>query len=141
MKVSTTLVIAFIMLISNGLCIGQSTKKKDESPKKTANIQVYYFHFSRRCQTCIAVEENAKKALDALYAEKVKNGEYSFKALNLDDKTTKTTAEKFGIGGQTLLIVCGNKTLDITDKGFMNAHDFDKMKIDIKKAIEKALKG
>jgi predicted transcriptional regulator len=87
------------------------------------------------------VEENARKAVESLYADKVKKGDYSFKGINLDEDSSKSIAEKLGIGGQTLLVVSGNKKIDITDKGFMNAHDLEKMKDEIKKAVELALKG
>ena len=76
-----------------------------------------------------------------MYADKVSKGGYSFKGINLDDESSKAIAEKLGVGGQTLLIVCGNKKIDITDKGFLNAHDLEKMKEEIKKAVELALKG
>ncbi len=89
----------------------------------------------------MSVEENARKAVETVYADKVKKGEYSFKGINLDDDSSKPIAEKLGIGGQTLLVVCGDKKIDITDKGFMNANDLEKMKEEIKKAVELALKG
>ena len=50
-------------------------------------------------------------------------------------------AAKLGVGGQSLLVVCGNNKVDITDKGFMNAHDLEKMEVEIKKAVEQATKG
>jgi len=79
--------------------------------------------------------------VETLYADKVKKGEYAFKGVNLDEDASKTVAEKLGVGGQTLLVVCGDKKIDITDKGFMNAHDLEKMKEEIRKAVELALKG
>ncbi len=129
-------------MLGNGSCNAQANKNAEaKSSTVSAKVEVYYFHFTRRCATCLSVEENAKKAVETLYADKVKKGEYSFKGVNLDDESSKPIAEKLGIGGQTLLVVCGDKKIDITDKGFMNAHDFEKMKEEIKKAVELALKG
>jgi hypothetical protein len=73
--------------------------------------------------------------------DKVKKGEYAFKGLNLDDASTKTIAGKLGVGGQTLLVVCGNKKVDLTSKGFLYANNPDKIKGEIKKAVETVLKG
>jgi len=87
----------------------------------------------------MAVEENARKAVEALYANEVKTGDYSFKAINLDDENSKEIAKNLGVGGQTLLVVRGDKKIDITDKGFLNAHDLDKMKEEIKSAVDKVL--
>lgn len=138
--------LSFALILAFG---GLSAEAK--SPKKVAKaakvavaakkVEVYYFHFTRRCKTCLAVEDNAKKAVEALYADKVKDGTYTFKGLNLDDASTDAIAKKYGIGGQTLLVVSGSKKIDITSQGFMNAQDFDKMKEEVKKAVDKALKG
>jgi hypothetical protein len=141
MKQITLISFALLLMLGNGSCNAQTGKNAEAKSSVSAIVEVYYFHFTRRCATCLSVEENAKKAVETLYADKVKNGEYSFKGINLDEDSSKPIAEKLGIGGQTLLVVCGDKKIDITDKGFMNAHDFEKMKEEIKKAVELALKG
>lgn len=134
MKKILLLSMAFVLTFSTLSCLAQESKKIDN--QTTAKVEVYYFHFTRRCSTCMSVEENAKQALALLYADKVKAGEYSFTGLNLDDASSKQIAERFDIGGQTLLVVKGDKKVDITAMGFMNAHDVDKMKAEIKKAID-----
>ena len=141
MKQITLFSFALLLILGNWSCNAQANKKAEANTTVSAKVEVYYFHFTRRCATCLSVEENAKKAVESLYADKVKKGEYSFKGINLDDDGSKSIAEKLGIGGQTLLVVSGNKKIDITDKGFMNAHDLEKMKEEIKKAVELALKG
>lgn len=132
---------ALVMSLGSWSCDAQNNNKADAKTVVSNKVEVYYFHFTRRCNTCESVEANAKKAVEVLYADKVKAGEYSFKAINLDDASSKAIAEKLGVGGQTLLVVCGNNKVDITDKGFMNAHDLERMKADIKKAVEQATKG
>lgn len=129
---------ALVMMLGGLSCNAQSSNAKSSSPTK---VEVYYFHFTQRCATCHAVEDNAKSAIESLYPEKVQNGEYAFKGLNLDDASSKAIAEKLGIGGQTLLVVCGDKKIDLTSKGFMYAHDANKIKEEIKKAVEKVLKS
>jgi hypothetical protein len=131
--------LVLVMMLGSFASNAQTNKKAETKSAVSNKVEVYYFHFSRRCNTCVSVEENAKKAVETLYVDKVKSGEYSFKGINLDDASSKTIAEKLGIGGQTLLVVCGNKKIDITDKGFMNAHDLDKMKEEIKKAVNNVL--
>jgi hypothetical protein len=121
------------------LSILSSEAQVQQKDGKSSNVNVYYFHFTRRCTTCMAVEENAKKAVELLYPEKVKTGEYTFTAINLDEAAGKNLADKLKVGGQTLLVVRGDKKIDITDKGFLNAHDLVKMKEEIKSAIDKVL--
>jgi len=141
MKQITLYSFALLLMLGSWSCNAQSNKKAEVGSTVSAKVEVYYFHFSRRCATCMSVEENARKAVETLYADKVKKGEYAFKGVNLDEDASKTVAEKLGVGGQTLLVVCGDKKIDITDKGFMNAHDLEKMKEEIRKAVELALKG
>lgn len=140
MKQLMVLSFAFLMLFSVFSSDAQ-VKKPDAKAAVSKKIEVYYFHFSRRCNTCKSVEANAQKAVETLYADKVKKGEYSFKSINLDDASSKTIAKKLGVGGQTLLVVSGKKQIDITDKGFMNAQYPEKMKEEIKKAVNQAIKG
>lgn len=87
----------------------------------------------------MAVEENARKAVEALYPNEVKAGEYSFTSLNLDEANTKGIADKLSVGGQTMLVVRGDKKLDITSAVWLSAHDLDKMKVEIKSGIDKVL--
>jgi len=130
---------SLLLLMLSISCNGQSNKKEVSQKLESTNVKVYYFHFTRRCATCLAVEENARKAVEVLYSDKVKTGEYSFTAMNLDEASSKEIANKLGVGGQTLLIVRGDKKIDITDKGFLNAHNPDKMKEEIKSAVDKVL--
>jgi hypothetical protein len=139
MKQFTLLATALVIVLSSISCNGQVNKKEVAQTVNSSKISVYYFHFTRRCATCMAVEENARKAIEALYPNEVKSGEYSFTALNLDEASTKGIADKLGVGGQTLLVVRGDKKVDITSAAWLSAHDPDKMKVEIKSGIEKVL--
>ncbi len=120
-------------------CNNQSDKKEQSAETATADVNVYYFHFTRRCATCMAVEENARKAIEALFPNELNTGEYSFTSLNLDDAGTKEIADRLGVGGQSLLVVRGEKKIDITGSAWMVAHDPEKMKAEIKSGIDKIL--
>ena len=141
MKHIVMLTFALVKMLGSFSCNAQTSKKADAKSSASTKVEVYYFHFTARCATCHAVEDNSKAAFESLYQYKVKKGDYTFKGLNLDDASSKAIAEKLGVGGQTLLVVCGDKKVDITSQGFMYAHDPDKIKEEIKKAVEKVLKG
>jgi hypothetical protein len=104
-------------------------------------VEVYYFHFSRRCQTCKSVEANSKQAMETLYPEKMKSGEYLFQEVNLDEEESEAISKRLGIESQSLLIVHGDRKIDITAEGFMNAGSLEKMKSLIEKKVEEILKG
>jgi len=135
------LVLTFVIgiLAISTLCNAQTDKTQSEQKSAPEKIDIYYFHFTHRCATCLAVEENARKAVLDLYGNEVKAGDYTFSSINLDDANSKKTADKLGIGGQTLMVVFGEKKIDITDKGFLNARNYEKIKEEIKSAVDKIL--
>ena len=133
-----TFLLCILTLFSGSMsCNNQGNKKEVSQTVSSSEVNIYYFHFTRRCATCLAVEENARKAVEALYANEVKTGEYSFISLNLDEAGTKEIADKLGVGGQSLLVVRGDKKIDITSAAWLSAHDPEKMKVEIKSGIDK----
>ena len=136
MKQLLSLSFALMVMLGSLSCEAQTNKKQAKANVAT-KVEVYYFHFTRRCHTCETVEEESKKAVEALYPEQVKKGTITFQALNLDDESSKKIAEKLKVSGQSLLVVKGGKQIDLTDKAFMYATTTpDKLKAEIKKAIE-----
>ena len=98
-------------------CNAQSSGDDDQTQVKQADqVQVYYFHMSRRCATCKAVEDVSKQAVQEMNSEKV-----SYAAYNLEKPEGKKMAEKLNVTGQTLLITGGDKKINITREGFMHA--------------------
>lgn len=85
------------------------------------NIQVYYFHNTKRCATCNAVEDETKITLEMFYAEQMKAGSIEFTSLNLEEDEGETMAQTLQVSGQTLLIVKGETRVNLTNDGFMNA--------------------
>jgi len=120
-------------------CNAQDASKQSKSETiSNNNIEVYYFHFERRCATCMAVENESEKALNELYPEKMKSGEMTFLSVNLEEKTNEALAEKLNVDGQTLLVVKGDKKENLTNKAFMYARTAPaKLKEALKETIEK----
>jgi hypothetical protein len=100
---------------------GENKKKTTISQADSGKVEVFYFHYTRRCITCNAVESETKNALQLFYPEKMKAGEFSFISLNLDEEEGEAKAKQLEITGQTLLIVKNGKQKNITNEGFMNA--------------------
>lgn len=112
-------------------------KKTKTTVSKAAKVEVYYFHFTRRCMTCNAVESESKAAIVALYPAQAKKGLITFQAVNLDEKTSEALAKKCNAEGQALLVISGGKRIDLTEQGFMYAKSSpDKLKAELKKVID-----
>jgi hypothetical protein len=98
-------------------CNAQSSRDDVKTQVKQAEkVQVYYFHMSRRCATCKAVEDVSRQAVQEMSSEKV-----SFEAYNLEKPEGENKANELNVSGQTLLIAGGDKKINITREGFMHA--------------------
>jgi len=110
-----------IMAVSLSACNAQSSQEQNPVLTDAGELQVYYFHFTRRCATCNAVETETKVALETFYADRVKDGTIAFTSLNLEEEDGKEMAEQLKVSGQTLLLVRGDQMVNLTNEGFMNA--------------------
>jgi hypothetical protein len=112
--------------------------KKENSTKgviEPGKVEVMYFHFTRRCATCKAVENVSQEAVRDLYGGKV-----VFSSYNLDNKDDLVKGKSLGISGQDLVIVSEEGIINITDEAFMNARNSpEKLKEIIKEKIDPLL--
>lgn len=135
MKRIFLLSITILMVMFTNSCNAKSTDKQADAAT-SEKVEAYYFHFTSRCVTCLAVEAEAKKNIQALYGDKV-----NFKSINLDEPSSKQIAEKLQVPGQALLIVKGNKIINLTNEGFLYARkDPTKFKSVIKETVDSLLK-
>ncbi|MDY0098888.1 MAG: nitrophenyl compound nitroreductase subunit ArsF family protein [Bacteroidales bacterium] len=116
------LIIAMLMLVPFIACNSQQSAKQEESSDSNSDkIEAYYFHFTARCVTCNTIEAKAKENLQTLYPDLFNKGLITFQSVNLEEAVNKHLAEKLGVSGQTLLIVKGDKKINLTNEGFMYA--------------------
>lgn len=109
--------LAGIALIAGISCQAANGKDSEgnQKPQKT-KVDVYYFHTNTRCATCKAIEAEAQQDVKELYGNDV-----SFTAYNLDEKEGEAKGKELDVNGQALLIVKGNKKINITNEGFLYA--------------------
>lgn len=142
MKKICILTIAFFTQFQIIGCSGNAAQNNcsESTITETGKIEVYYFHFTRRCATCNAVENVTKEALQTFYAEKMDNDEITFLSINLDEESNKALAEKIGVSAQALLVISGEKKIDLTNDGFMHAkNNPEKLKVKIEETINALL--
>lgn len=105
-------------------------------------VEVIYFHLTRRCVTCQAVETVSGDAVHELYADEIKEGKLTFRSLNIEDKATEAEAERVKATGQCLLIISGETRIDLTSDAFMYARNSpEKLREELKKAIDPLLEA
>lgn len=136
MKTLNFLLVLFIIMSLDISCNAQISNEDNRAKiSKTDKVEVFYFHYTRRCVTCQAVENESKKAVEELYGGKV-----SFAGYNLEEPAGEQKGQDLGVSGQSLLIVKGDTKINITNEGFMNARSNpEKLKEIIKEKIDPLL--
>ena len=121
MKILKPSFLIMFVTVSLFACNAQSSENQKSENVISEDVQVYYFHNTKRCATCNAVENETRVALEMFYEDKMKTGSIDFTSLNLEEVEGKMMAQSLGVSGQTLLIVKGDTHVNLTNDGFMNA--------------------
>jgi hypothetical protein len=111
------LTIAFVL----SACNTQTSENQKTPAVVSDDLQVFYFHNTKRCATCNAVEDETRIALELFYEDQLEAGSMEFTSLNLEEEEGKKAAQSLQVSGQTLLIVKGESRVNLTNEGFMNA--------------------
>ena len=139
MKKEWLFMLNLMLILFTFSCNAQSDKGEVSRHQSQAEmVEVYYFHFTQRCVTCQAVENETKKAIEELYSEALNEEKIVFVSFNLDNEEGKKMAEKLNISGQTLLVVKDEKHVNLTNDGFLYARTKpEKLREAIQKAVGK----
>lgn len=138
-KLSTLTMFMLLAIVSvTAQCCNSSAQKSDENQNKSAevsnvsDVEAYYFHATRRCATCKAVEKVTREAIQEKFGDEVK-----FQSINREKQSDHPMMEKHNVSGQTLLIVKGDQAENLTNFAFMNARtNPDKLKNKVVETIE-----
>lgn len=115
------------------MAVAQAQNPVDSSAFEA--VEVYYFHFNSRCETCFMVESEAENNVALLYGSSV-----SFMAYNLDTEEGEVKGKQLRVPGQSLVIVQGKQVIDITTEAFLYAStNPNKFRAIIKEKIDNLL--
>lgn len=130
-KIKATLLFTVVFsLLASVNVMAQSGEKVQK--EKEAKVGVYYFHTNTRCVTCRTVESEAKADVKELFGNDV-----SFAAYNLDEPNGEAKGKELGVNSQSLIVVKGDKKINLTNEGFMYARTNPEK---FKEIIEKKIK-
>lgn len=84
-KIVLTLALVFGMTAcgNNTAKNSSGTEQQTAQSEKQDRVEVLYFHGKQRCATCMAIEKNAKEAVEAQFEAQLKNGALVFKTIDL----------------------------------------------------------
>lgn len=119
--------------------------QNEQVNSQNTHIDVYYFHRTDRCMTCLSIEENTKSTLDTYFADELKNGTISFYSICYEGEEDQEKIEKFDVEAPALYLTKIKKgkesTKDLTDFAFDNSlHNADKFKSGLRDKINEMLR-
>ncbi|MCB0807578.1 MAG: thioredoxin [Bacteroidales bacterium] len=135
--------ILIFLLLTAGMLVDPSCSFAQETNEES--LTVYYFHNTRRCATCNAIEEKTKETLENNFHGMMEKGKIKFVVLNAEEDENEAIVEKYEIWGSSLLLVKksdGNERVEnLTDFAFANARtNPDKFVTGLQAEIEKMIR-
>lgn len=127
------LILASVICLGLTACGINGTSQKSESAKVEKkqpqevkdHMEILYFHGKQRCATCMAIEKNTKEAIEAQFANELKNGTVVFKSIDISKAENEKIAEKYEVTWSSLFISKwkdGKETYEnLTEYAFANA--------------------
>jgi small redox-active disulfide protein 2 len=78
------------------------------TPAAEGVLNVYYFHATRRCQTCTRIEALAREAVETKFAGEIADGRVVFKSLNMEEPGNTRFIEAFDLVSNTVVMQQGD---------------------------------
>jgi thiol-disulfide isomerase/thioredoxin len=82
----------------------QSQRQSSLQKQSADKVQVFLFHSTQRCTTCIAIGKLAGETVDEYFQPELRDGKIEFREINIDLPENKELAQKFQASGSSLFI-------------------------------------
>ena len=82
----------------------QSPGLEGEAAGKNIRVEVFHFHFTRQCYSCIRLGELAEATVNEFFKEEIGSGKIVFGHLNVDSEENRELTLKYGASGASLWI-------------------------------------
>lgn len=131
-----TVSLAFCFSPSNA----QETKLVEEKvdSKEVIKVEVYYFHGTRRCETCKAVGKVSQELVEDKYGN---NENVSFIEIDFDEPGNEDLVEKFEVTSSGLYVYNQSDVINLTTYAFQYARtNPDKLRSKLRNTINKNFK-
>lgn len=125
-------------------CMGKSGEKNSMANTEGNGkpVTVYYFHGEHRCPTCTAIENETKVTFETNLKKELEGGSVKLQVINADEGRNKQTCEKYGVYGSSLLLLKGDKVVNLTNMAFETARrNPDKFREKLVREVKKLING
>jgi hypothetical protein len=88
----------------SGVSSAESATGKDSTGTKP-EVVLYYFHGTRRCNTCRTIESYSQEAVEGKFKNALEAGTLSWTVLNTDESENAHFVKDFGLVSSSLVLV------------------------------------
>jgi hypothetical protein len=113
--------------------------------RPTVRLIVYYFHGNMRCPTCYNLEQYAKEAVEASFADAIKNGALEWRTVNVETDGNEHFNDDYKLYTKSVIVSTWNDGREVSwknlDKIWQLVHDERTYKEYITREVAACLKG
>jgi hypothetical protein len=89
---------------SESKIISEEETKEEINLKPAEKVQVFVFHSSNRCYSCVTMGKYAKATVEEFFQPELRDGRVEFQEINVDLPENKEIARKFKATGSSLFV-------------------------------------
>jgi hypothetical protein len=112
LRMTSIAVLAIIIVTSSNFGVSAETGKAgpenavgDDNAGTTSEVVLYYFHGTRRCNTCQTIESYAQEAVEGKFKNALQAGTLSWSPLNTDESENAHFVKDFALVSSSLVLV------------------------------------
>ena len=90
--------------VPTGAGDAESVEAGGDDQASARKLVVYYFHTTKRCNTCRAIERQAKEAIETGFSEALMAGRLEWREVNLDEPGQGHFVTDFQVTGSSLVL-------------------------------------
>jgi hypothetical protein len=83
---------------------GAAVPDSAASARRAERVEVYYFHRTARCESCLKFEAYAEETLRTSFAEALADGSLEWRVVNLDDTTNTHFIDDYDLFESSLVV-------------------------------------
>lgn len=101
----TPIAVIAILTLTSLIHAGPAETSAEADAEADAEVVLYYFHGTRRCNTCRTIESYAQEAVEGKFKDALQAGTLNWTVLNTDESDNAHFVKDFSLVSSSLVLV------------------------------------